>query len=250
MDWGEFVGDIVEEVVDVGGKIEDGFEYVAETADRMGLGKLAQFARVAGKVTGIVDIAPTPILVGGQKAIDVMKWSTGEGEPEGGEAFGNGSRAFKKVAPTLHDATPNDNWEGGSASGLYARRNGEQEGRVVILADADIAVAGVIANEADQIRHTRTILDNESQFLADFGKYSQWLGSIPRYGKVMQAEVETAAVLSALQTTGSEMWDMHNNANTNAKAIKDVIDNLYKKVSDTTSVSDSNDDFDPPAPRR
>ncbi|MGV0838093.1 hypothetical protein [Mycolicibacterium thermoresistibile] len=62
-------------------------DWVAEAAEKFGLGKIADTAKVVGKVARKFAIAPTLILQGGQKLIEHMVDQTGEGDPEWGQSF-------------------------------------------------------------------------------------------------------------------------------------------------------------------
>lgn len=242
----EFFGDLVDTVTDIPGKIEDIAERIERVADRTGLDDLARQARRAGRLAGLAGIAPTPILVAGQKIIEGMRWASGDGDPEWGEGFHNGSRAFKAELPTLAAAGSAPGWDGGPAPRAYRRRAAEQENRVATLADADGQIAAVIGREADEINETRRILENLHQWLADYGSYTQALGVIPGVGKYLQMEAETLAVQMALEEAGKKMWQMHADANANAADVRGVVD-MYRQVRAAAVPQDSIGDFDPPA---
>ncbi|MGX9788079.1 EspA/EspE family type VII secretion system effector [Mycobacterium sp. MMS18-G62] len=242
----DFVDDVVDTVSDVAEKVEKGAEWVAETAEQLGLGPVARVAKTVGKFAGKLAIAPTPVLEGGQKVIEKMIDSAGgDNEPEHGEAFGNGSRAFEAQLQTLRTAHPGQLWEGGTASKAYAERTHEQENRVATLSEADIEIAQILTGEADQLRLLRKVLVHQHQFLADFGSYTQYLSTLGPEGKAAQYTLETWAVSMAMMECIPRMWDMHNNANDNAARVREAID-MYKDVASKVVISDSNNDFDPP----
>jgi len=243
----DFAGDIMNEVADIPGKVEDAAEKLASIADRLGLGKVADVARTVGKTAGVLDIGPTPILVGGQKAIQAMLWATGSNdrEIESGEGFFNGSRAFRDERQSLTHADPDSTWDGGSAPRAYERRLDDQLDRLSILVDADSDVATIVSREAGEIIETRRILENLHNWLAEYGKYTQTLGVIPGVGKALQMEAEMLAVGLALKDAGDKMWEMHDDANTNAAGVREALA-LYEDVSMSATQQDSVGDFDPP----
>ena len=49
----------------------------------------------------------------------------------------------------------------------------------------------------------------------------------------------------ALKDATAKMWEMHNNANTNAAEVREALE-MYQKVSRTATQQDSVGDFDPP----
>lgn len=241
----DFVDDAFDFVTDAAGKVKTAAQVIGFVAKKANLADIADFAKSVGKWAVPLNIAPTPILVGGQKAIQAMRWTTGDGDPEAGEGFGNGSRAFKRELPTLANAHPDSTWDGGPAPRAYERRVGEQEGRVAMLADADSQIASIVSREAGEIIETRRILDGLHNWLAEYGEYTQTLGVIPEVGKYIQMEAEMVAVGMALKDATSKMWEMHNNANTNAAGVREALA-LYQQVSTTATQQDSVGDFDPP----
>src|SRR6476646_8525387 len=130
----------------------------------------------AGKSASPLHVAPTPILVGAQKLIQGMLRTTGDGDPESGEAFGNSSRAFDDPKQSLADAHTDSSWEGGPAPAAYERRVGEQENRVATLADADSQIASIVSREAAELVETRRMLNGLHNWLAEYGEYTQTLG--------------------------------------------------------------------------
>src|SRR6476469_4460865 len=90
--------DVVENVYDIvtdaAGKVRSAAQVVEFVAKRATLADIADVAKSVGQAASPLNIAPTPVLVGGQKVIQGMLGTTGDGDPESGETFGNGSRAF------------------------------------------------------------------------------------------------------------------------------------------------------------
>ena len=114
-----------------------------------------------------------------------------------------------------------------------------------MLRDADAQIASIISREAGELIETRRILDNLHNWLAEYGEYTQTLGVIPVVGKYIQYDAEILAVSMALKDATSKMWEMHNNANTNAAGVRKALA-LYQEVSTTATQQDSVGDFDPP----
>jgi hypothetical protein len=241
--------DVVEKVydfvTDAAGKARNAAAVVEFVAKRANLAEVADVAKSVGKSASPLHIAPTPVLVGGQKVIQGMLWTTGDGDPESGEAFGNSSRAFDDPKQSLADAHTNSSWEGGPAPAAYERRVGEQENRVATLADADSQVASIVSREAGELVETRRILNGLHTWLAEYGEYTQTLGVIPEVGKAIQMQAEMLAVGMALKDASAKMWEMHDNANANAAAVRQALA-MYQQVSTAATEQDSIGDFDPP----
>jgi len=246
----DFVDDVGDFISDTAEKVEKAAEWAGDIAEDLGLDKVARVARSVGKFAGKLAIAPTPILEGGQKVIEeMMEAAGGDNDPEHGESFGDGSRKFEAQLKTLGEAHPGQLWEGGTASKAYDSRTDEQENRVTTLSEADIEIATVLSAEAHQLHMLRHVLRHQHQFLADFGSYTQYLGTLGPEGKAAQYTAETWAVSMALMECGPRMWQMHNDANDNAARVRQAID-MYKDVASKVNISDSNNDFDPRSPQR
>jgi hypothetical protein len=242
----DFVNDVVDFVSDPAEAVEKTAEWAGDIAEDLGLDKITRVAKSVGKFAGKLAIAPTPVLEGGQKVIEEMMESAGgDNDPERGDSFGDGSRKFKSQRQTLGQAHPGQLWEGGTASKAYDGRTNEQENRVTTLSDADIEIAKILTGEAVQLELLRRVLHHQHQFLADFGSYTQYLGTLGPEGKAAQYTAETWAVSMAMLECGPRMWQMHNDANDNAASVRQVID-MYKDVASKVNISDSNNDFDPP----
>lgn len=241
----DVVENVYDFVTDAAGKVRSAAQVVEFIAKRANLADIADVAKSVGKSASPLHIAPTPVLVGGQKAIQGMLWTTGDGDPESGEAFGNGSRAFDDPKQSLADAHTNSSWEGGPAPAAYERRVGEQENRVATLADADSQVASIVSREAGELVETRRILNGLHNWLAEYGEYTQTLGVIPEVGKAIQMQAEMLAVGMALKDASTKMWEMHDNANANAAAVREALA-MYRQVSTAATEQDSIGDFDPP----
>jgi len=243
----DITSNVFDFVTDAAGKIKQAGQVIETVAKRAGLEKLVNFGKAVGKYAGPLAIAPTPVLQGGQKSIEAMRWATGSDDDgtESGEGFANGSRDFRIQLDAQAKLHPDSTWDGGSAPRAYEKRVDEQEGRLAMLRDADAQVASIISREAGELIETRRILDNLHNWLAEYGEYTQTLGVIPVVGKYIQYDAEILAVAMALKDATSKMWEMHNNANTNAAGVRSALA-LYQEVSMTATQQDSVGDFDPP----
>jgi hypothetical protein len=241
----DVVENVYDFVTDAAGKVKNAAQVVEFVAKRAKLADIADVAKSVGRAASPLHIAPTPVLVGGQKIIQGMLLTTGDGDPESGEQFGNGSRAFDEPKKSLADAHPNSSWAGGPAPAAYEHRVGEQENRVATLADADSQIASIVSREAGELIETRRILNGLHNWLAEYGEYTQTLGVIPEVGKAIQMQAEMVAVGMALKDASAKIWEMHNNANTNAAAVREVL-SMYQQVSMAATQQDSIGDFDPP----
>lgn len=246
MGFSEFVDSVVDHVGDTVGRTA---EWAEETARKLGLDKIADAAKVIGKVARKLTIAPTPILQGGQFIIEEMLDSAGDGYPDRGVSFADASRAFDHPLTKLAAAHPGTDWQGGTASAAYSGKTSEQENRVTTLADLDADMARWLSNEADQLLKFREVMEYWHQWLADFGSYSQFLGAGGLAGKALQAQFEAWAVGMAMQACAPRAWQMYNDAKDNAAAIE-KLKGEYEKVADNVTISDSTGDFDPPKPPR
>jgi Excreted virulence factor EspC, type VII ESX diderm/EspA/EspE family len=244
----DWTNDVFEFVTDAAGKIKQAGQVIETVAKRAGLDKLVGFGKAVGKYVGPLAIAPTPILQGGQKAIEAMRWATGDDDngTEDGEAFFTGASGFRDQNELQQQLHPDSNWEGGSAPAAYTRRVTDQQDRLSILSQADSDVAFVINREVGELNETRRILDNLHNWLAEYGEYTQTLGVIPVVGKHIQMEAETLAVTLALKDAGAKMWDMHDYANANAEGVRESLGS-YEEVAAGAVQQDSTGDFDAPA---
>ena len=244
----DFTDKVFDFVRDAAGKINQAGQVIEAIAKRAGLGKLVDFGKALKKYAGPLAIAPTPILQGGQKAIEAMRWATGNDDEgtESGEAFVTAAGDFRDQLELQQKLHPDSNWDGGSAPAAYERRVKDQESRLSVLSDADSDVALVLSREVDQLNETRRILDNLHNWLAEYGTYTQTLGVIPVVGKGIQMEAELLAVGMALKEAGNKMLDMQDDANTNAAEVRDA-GGRYQTVADGAVQQDSTGDFNAPA---
>lgn len=240
----DVVDSVVDTVTETAGRIKDGAEFVEYIARKGGLLDLEYLAKSVGRWASPLSIAPTPILEGGQRILQGMRFTTGEGDPVAGVSFIEGGARFEEVAEKFGTARPDETWEGGSAPRAYDRRVDLQEKHVAILRDADRQIGFVMSREADELREVRRILDGLHEQLTAFGEYSKWVG-VGQIGKLAQAAIEFEAVRQAVTEASKKMWDMHEYANNNAAVVTEALE-LYRKVSAEATSQDSIGDFDPP----
>lgn len=246
-----FVDDVFHFVTDTADKVKGGAEKVEKIAKKVGLDRLAKLAGSVGKYAGKLAVAPGPVLSAGQKIIDKMRETTGNGDPERAAAYGDAGRAFHTVRDVLATAHPNAQWEGTGAK-TYSQRNSQQENVTITIGDTDMEVATIISGEADQLVRLRRILDYNHNLLADVGQWTQWLGKLGPEGEAAQFAIEGFYVALALEQCTPEIWQMHNHANDNAAAIRRLHD-VYQQAKSRVVIPDSAGDFDPhntgPAPK-
>ncbi|AFM14897.1 hypothetical protein Mycch_0069 [Mycolicibacterium chubuense NBB4] len=175
---------------------------------------------VAGLVGGRSDLSE--ILDAGQALIAGMRLTTGWGQPEQGEAFGQGAGRFADVADDLRSAHPGEEWQGGAAQ-AYAHVNRRQAGRAEAVATLDLDVQTVVAREAHQVACRRDTLDDQSDHLADLGDATRSLGLIPGVGKALKAAIELAAVNTALNVCSAELQQLSRETSDNASALRGLV---------------------------
>jgi hypothetical protein len=244
----DIVDKFVDGVSDVAEKVKQTAEWVKEIAQTLGLPKLGDIAKTVGEHAGKLVVAPTFVLQEGQKHIEKMLKSCGEGEPVHAMEFFDSGQAFEAAQKPLSGAYPSDQWSGGTAPEAYAKKVREQENRVVALADLDKQLHTLIDREAVLLPPMRNLLRIRHNDLADFGNFTQYMGKIGRYGKGAQYALETAMVASTLAEVIPKYESMQDEADAIARSVAEVGDE-YKKIADGVTISDSANDYDPRMPR-
>ena len=150
-----------------------------------------------GLVEKLLDVVGSDLLDYGQSVITGMRSTTGQGDPENGDAFGEAQSTFNGVNETLKSAVPDNGWDG-AGSYAYADQNTRQQLRSEAMADADHEVHKVLYREAAQITLRRGYLDDQYNFLANTSYVTFPLQFIPRYGEAMKLAIEIAALQTAL----------------------------------------------------
>ena len=120
-------------------------EFVRSTGDLAGLDNIVS---VGQRIAGLGRSCPTPSTPSrhrirdsrrGQLVIEGMRFTTGVGEPQNGDRFGQGWSGFNDAGETLTSAFPNDSWAGAGAN-AYADQNRTQTGRTNSVALLDRGV--------------------------------------------------------------------------------------------------------------
>lgn len=194
----------------------------------------------------LIRSAKSPILAAGQHVILSMKLTTGVGDPENGERFGQGADRLGNAGETLNSAFPDDSWDSGG-SGAYTGRNTEQVGRSETMINADRTVATVLSREAGQIAATRENLDGQSDWLADMSLVTMVTGCIPYVGKAAQISAEIAMVTKAVGESTNQLTTMQRFAGTNAAELQDAV-NQYSAVAQDATPTGPDRDFPPTTP--
>ena len=257
--FGKAVWDTGNEVVDVigdVGAVVEGVGAVAGFIERVGKSahlddvievgeRLGGWAERVG-LNKFLRAADSPILDGGQVVIAGMKLTTGIGEPEHGDRFGRGGARFHDAGTTLRSAQPTASWSGEGADS-YAAQNVQQTARTKAIAAVDHEVHRVIAEEAFQVGFHRDHLDDWSNFLADFGLVTFAMGLIPGVGQELKAAAELQAVLAAVMSSSTELYQMSSEAEANAAKLQQLVAR-YENVAQTANLSPTGVDPGPPPP--
>lgn len=167
----------------------------------------------------LIRAARSPVLAAGQQTIESMKHSTGVGEPETGQRFGDGADKLDVAGQVLAAAFPDDSWNSGGAS-AYAGRNTEQVGRVQTMLGLDNTVAGVLSAEADQIAATRDSLDGHSDWLGAMSLLTTTTGIIPGFGTAAQMSAEVAMVAKAVSDSSRDLKTLGGQIDQNAAVLR------------------------------
>jgi EspA/EspE family len=162
------------------------------------------------------------IVDAGQLVIERMRRTTGVGEPENGDRFGQGWSRFNGASEMLMSAFPNDSWEGGAAD-AYVDQNRAQTGRTSAVALIDKDVHAIIARQARQVRYHRDRLDGQAKFLTDLHYMATALAFVPGVGKATKTSVEAAAVNAALGPCTAEVQELSREAAQNAAELQQAV---------------------------
>jgi hypothetical protein len=174
-----------------------------------------------------------------------MRLTTGIGEPEDGERFGQGWSRFNHAGDTLTSALPDDSWAGAGAN-AYVDQNRTHAGRTNTVALLDRGVQTVIAREAYQVKYHRDKIDDQSNFLSDLSYVTVAMGLVPGVGKAMKAATEVAAVNAALDICSLELYQLSRETNQNAAELEQAI-GLYEGVAQTAKLKLTGTAGSPPA---
>ena len=194
----------------------------------------------------LLDVVGSDLLDYGQYVIAGMKNTTGQGDPEPGDAFGQAQSTFNGVDETLKSAVPDNGWDG-AGSHAYADQNTRQQLRSEAMADADHEVHKVLYREAAQITLRRGYLDDQYNFLANTSYVTFPLQFIPRYGEAMKLAVEVAALQTALGESYYQMNQLQSEVAQNAAQLQQAV-GRYSGVADGAELPGPAVSFDPPPP--
>jgi EspA/EspE family len=234
-------------------------ELIESIAGRAGLKNVREFGESltkpgkgpAGDRAGellekLMDVLGSDLLDYGQTIIAGMKNTTGQGDPERGNVFGQAQSTFNGVNETLKSAVPDDGWEG-SGSYAYADQNTRQQLRSEAMADADHEVHKVLYREAAQITLRRGYLDDQYNFLANTSYVTFPLQFIPRYGEAMKLAIEIAALQTALGESYHQINQLQSEVAQNAAELQQAV-GRYSGVADGAELPSAAVNFDPPPP--
>ncbi|OCB48461.1 hypothetical protein A5721_06095 [Mycobacterium vulneris] len=191
----------------------------------------------------LIRSARSPVMVAGQQTIESMKRSTGIGDPESGQRFGDGADQMGSVGQVLASAFPDDSWDSGGAS-AYAGRNTEQVGRVQTMLGLDTMVAGVLSAEADQIAAARDRLDGHSDWLGAMSLLTTSAGIIPGFGTAAQMSAEVAMVAKAVSDSSGDLKTLRGHIDQNAAALRTA---AAQYATLAGAAAPNGGEFDPPA---
>ena len=238
----------------IGGLIETiaggaGLKNVREVGERLTKSDTGSAGGRAGElVEKLLDVVGSDLLDYGQSVVTGMKNTTGQGDPETGDAFGEAQSTFNGVNGTLKSAVPDDGWDG-SGSDAYADQNTRQQLRSEAMADADHEVHKVLYREAAQITLRRGYLDDQYNFLANTSYVTFPLQFIPRYGEAMKLAIEIGALQTALGESYHQMNRLQSEVAQNAAELQQAV-GRYSGVADGAELPGAAAHFDPPPPPR
>ncbi len=187
------------------------------------------------------------LLDAGQLLIAGMRRTTGSGDPEQGEVFGQAALQFGGAEQTVSAAVPGADWEGGAAR-AYAERNRRQADRAASMAVLDRGVQTVIAREAQQVRHHRENLDSQADHLATLRRTTESIALIPGVGEALKAAVELTAVNAALSTGTTELHQLAREVDENASALQQIADEYAVLAEQPTTAGDVSPPTQPRGP--
>jgi hypothetical protein len=194
----------------------------------------------------LLDVVGSDLLDYGQSVITGMKNTTGQGDPERGDVFGQAQSTFNGVNGTLKSAVPDNGWDG-AGSYAYADQNTRQQLRSEAMADADHEVHKVLYREAAQITLRRRYLDGQYNFLANTSYVTFPLQFIPRYGEAMKMAIEIGALQTALGESYHQMNQLQSEVAQNAAELQQAV-GRYSGVADGAELPGDAVSFDPPPP--
>jgi hypothetical protein len=234
-------------------------ELIESIAGRAGLKNVREFGESLAKpgkgpagdragelLEKLMDVLGSDLLDYGQTIIAGMKNTTGQGDPERGNVFGQAQSTFNGVNETLKAAVPDSRWDGAGSS-AYADQNTRQQLRSEGMADADHEVHKVLCRESTQITLRRGYLDDQYNFLANTSYVTFPLQFIPRYGEAMKMAIEIGALQIALGESYYQINRLQSEVSQNAAELQQAV-GRYSGVADGAELPGAAVNFDPPPP--
>lgn len=187
-------------------------------------------ANNAGDILGMLRIADkTPIIQAGLKIVLSMQYQCGwTNEPTKGDGYSESAQRFNDISDTLSSAMPDDSWAG-SASDAYRAANELQRLRAKKMVDADLDVRMALSAEAGEVDNTRRILNNAATMMGNAILPALAARAIPRIGKAVSLEIETAVVGVSLPTCIWYMNQLSEHSTRAAHSIQKAAE-LYEEI--------------------
>jgi hypothetical protein len=217
-------------------------ERLAAVAGSAGLDTVREVGELLATSGPPLEPAGSDLLDYTRSIVAGLKNTTGAGDPDNGEVFGQAQATFDAVNEALQSATP-AGWEG-AGSYFYMEQNARQQLRSEAMAEADHVVHTVLQREADQIALRRGHLDDQCNFLADAGHVMLPLQFVPRYGQAMKLAVEIAAVQTSIGECRHKMNVLHAEVAQNAAELQRTV-GRYSAVADGAEIFSTATDFQP-----
>ncbi|OBG85129.1 hypothetical protein A5699_25320 [Mycobacterium sp. E802] len=170
----------------------------------------------------------TPIIGAALLAINTMQLTCGFEDPETGDRFREGAEHFNTISGSLKSATPTDLWHG-RGSDAYAGENERQQDRATTMAEIDSEVQSIIANQAEQIKKTRMVLDVAATYLTACIPVAIVIGKVPPTGPANQMAFELSAVGIAMPPAFGAVTTMQYLVMDNAQKFQAAA-NAYQQV--------------------
>ncbi|TPG29711.1 EspA/EspE family type VII secretion system effector [Mycolicibacterium hodleri] len=181
----------------------------------------------------VTKLAESKVLSAAQLAIEVLKKSTGSGDPYPGDEFRSSSQRLSKVTDTLIAAGPHtDRWDG-TASQVYNAVNASHRRCASGVSAADEAVAKVLDLEADQITRSRQTIDETSRNLTDYDLATCWMNATPPTAAI-KFTMDVAAAGAAMATVNATLAILLTNSAENALRIVEQVSAYENAGADTS----------------
>lgn len=157
---------------------------------------------VDGETAKVAFGAECVILERGIQVVTLMNLLHGSGK-DGGQYYEQGSTELKLAWESLKDAAVDDDYWSGAAADAYDAKNDQQMGWVTTVADLDLAVAAIIAKEADALGYAKIALTSVRTFFTlciPIASALRWMYP-PPVSQNFQIAMVTLGLIPALGTT-------------------------------------------------